>query len=311
MTTLLNIRFLQIKRELKDVGLRSFVILGILFFLVFFSYTIFQKTQDALLLISFLFMSCLSLQSYRKDKSFVYNHISNPHFEIFIEYLMLTLPFCLLSLFTRNWFCFPILILSLYVLPFLKCTLKQKTYFKNISLIIPAQNFELISGFRKSFLFLIPLYVFAIGSCWFRIFPLFILWFISISIVSFYGECESLPILKEGNFSSKKFLKRKFYSHSKCILILYAPIVIIHSIFNFDLWLVNLLFIPIQLSLLCFAICLKYSSYQPNRNLLASNIVLSLVSLASIFPYFLPIPIIMAFYYYRKAKINLDNFLHD
>lgn len=311
MTTLLNIRFIQIKRELKEAGLRSFIILGFLLYLIYFSYTIYQKTPEAFLLISFLFISCLSLQSYRKDKSFVYNHLENPHREIFVEYLILTFPFSLMILFSKNWFCYPVLIFSLYLLPFLKYTLKQKTFLKNISSIISSHDFEWISGIRKSFLFLIPLYVIAIAFCWFRILPLFILWLITISIVSFYSECEPLHILKEGNFNPKRFIKRKLFRHSKYILILYSPIVLINLIFNLDLWLLELLFIPIQLFLLFFAICFKYSLYQQNKNLFGNNIILSFASLGSLIPYFLPIPIIMSFYYYGKAQKNLINYLHD
>lgn len=311
MTTLLNIRFIQIKRELKDAGLRSFIILGFLLYLIYFSYTTYQKTPEAFLLISFLFISCLSLQSYRKDKSFVYNNLENPHLKIFVEYLILTFPFAIMILFSKNWFCYPILIVCLYLLPFLKYTLKQKTFLKNISSIISSYDFEWISGIRKSFLFLIPLYVIVIAFCWFRILPLFILWLITISIVSFYSECEPLHILKEGNINPKKFIKRKLFRHSKYILILYSPIILINLIFNLDLWLLELFFIPIQLFLLFFAICFKYSLYQQNKNLFGNNIILSFASLGSLIPYFLPIPIIMSFYYYGKAQKNLNNYLHD
>ncbi len=311
MTTLINLRLIQIKRELKEAGLRSFVILGILLYLIYYSFIVYQKSLDAFLLIGFLFLFCLSLQASRKDKFFLYNHIDNPHLEIFSEYFILTLPFTILSLFTSNWFCFPILIAFLYIIPFLKYTLKQKTYLRKISLIIPVQNFELISGFRKSFLFLIPLYILAIGFCWFRILPLFLLWLISVTIASFYSECEPLHILKEGNTSSKKFLKQKLYQNSKCVLFFYFPILFVNTIYNLDFWIVNLLFIPIQLSLLCLAICFKYSLYRPNKNIGGGNIVLSFVSLSSLVPYLLPIPFIMALDYYGKAKKNLNNYFHD
>ncbi len=311
MTTLINLRLIQIKRELKEAGLRSFVVCGILLYLIYYSFIVYQKNLDAFLLIGFLFLFCLSLQASRKDKFFLYNHIDNPHLEIFAEYFILTFPFTILSLFTSNWYCFFIFITCLCILPFLKFTLKQKTYFRKISLIIPVQNFELISGFRKSFLFLVPFYVLAICFSWFRILPLFLLWFISLAIVSFFNECEPLHILKEGNTFSNKFLKQKLYRNSKFVLIFYSPIVFVNTIYNFDFWIINLLFIPVQLSLLCLAICFKYSLYRPNKNMGGGNIVLSFVSLGSLVPYLLPIPFIMAFGYYGKAKKNLNNYFHD
>jgi len=230
---------------------------------------------------------------------------------MYSEYLFITFPFAVSSLFTDNWICFPLLAAALFLVPFLKFTLKQKTYLKNISSFIPATDFEWISGFRKSFSFLIPLYLVALGLSWFRIFPLIILWFISVTIASFYTECEPLHILREGNFSSARLLKYKLTRMVKYILILQIPVLLINTIFNPEFWLLNLLFIPLQISFVSYAVFLKYSSYEPNKNAIGNNLILSLVSLGSIIPYFLPIPLLMAAFTYGKAKTNLNNYLND
>lgn len=311
MTTLLNIRLIQIRRELNNSGPGIIVILGLFSFLVYTSYVFFQKTPDAYYVTALVFSVCLSIQSYRKDKLFVYCHIQKPHTEIFAEYFVLTFPFMASSLFTVNWFCYPVLLAGLLFLPFIKFTFTQKTYFHNLTAIISASNFEWISGFRKTFLYLIPLYLLAIGFSWFRILPLFILWFITITITSFYIECEPLHILKECNVAPGKFLQQKLWQHSIFIFFLYVPVLLINTIFNIEYWILNLLFIPIQLALIWYAICLKYAGYEPNKNSIGNSIVLSLVSLGSIVPYLLPIPLIMAMVTYRKAIKNLKNYLND
>ena len=311
MTTLLNIRLIQIKRELNDAGPGAFLIAGLLWFLIYTCFTLFQKTPEAYYLTGFLIVICLWLQLYRKDKAFVYNHINNAYIEIYIEYIVLVFPFSVSSLLTRKWMCFPVLLVSLLAIPLLKYTTRQKTYLKNISSLIPARDFEWISGIRKSFAFLVPLYMIAIAFSWFKIFPLLLLWFISVSIASFYNECEPLHILKEGNLSAKKFIEQKMLRHSKYLVMLYTPILIINTIFNFDYWLLNLLFIPAQILLLCFSICLKYSNYQPNKNPISTNIILSLTSLGALIPYFLPIPLFLTLEYSSKAKNNLNNYLND
>ena len=310
MTTLLNIRFIQIKRELNDAGFRILVLLGFLCFLIYISFITYQKTPGAYYLTAVLLFICFSIQSIRNDKTFVYSHIEKPQSEIYSEYFILTFPFAVSSLFTANWFCYPILLVTLSAIPFFKYTLPQKTYFKNITSIIPASYFEWISGFRQLFLFLIPVYALAIGFCWFKILPLFLLWLITIMIASFYGEFEPIQMLREGCYSSKQFLRQKLYRHSKYLLLLYTPVLLVNTIFNFEYWVVNLLFIPVQLSLLCFAICLKYSAYQPGKNLAGGSIIFAFVSLGSVIPFFLPVPLIMAFIYYGKAKNNLNNYLN-
>ncbi|MEI8047614.1 MAG: hypothetical protein WCI92_09565 [Bacteroidota bacterium] len=311
MPILLNIRLIQAKRELNSAGLGVLVIFVLLSFLIYAAYTVFLKSPNAYYLTAFLFLVCVSIQSYRNDKQFVYIHIRRPHFQIYLEYLVLVSVFSVSSLFTVNWICFPILISALYVVPNLKFTLKQKTYLKNISSLIPAGDFEWISGFRRSFGILVPLYILALSLSWFRVLPLFILWFISVTISSFFTECEPLHILKEGNYSSSGLLKRKLTRMAKYIISLYIPVLVVNTIFNPEYWLLNILFIPLQVSLICYSIFFKYATYEPNRNAIGNNVVISLVSIGSIIPYFLPIPLLMAVFTYGKAKKNLNIYLND
>ncbi len=311
MPILLNIRLIQAKRELSSAGLGVLVIFALVSFLIYAAYTVFQKTPDAYYLTAFLFLVCVSIQSYRNDKQFVYVHIRQPYFEMYSEYLALASIFSASSLFTGNWFCFPVLISGLFFVPFMKFTVKQITYFPSISSVVPATDFEWISGFRKSFGILVPLYLLALCLSWFRILPLLILWFITVTIASFFTECEPLQILKEGDFSSARLLKHKLTRMAKYILILQIPVLVINTIFNPEFWLLNILFIPLQVSLVGYAVCLKYSTYEPNKNAIGNNIVLSIASLGSIIPYFLPIPLLMAIYTYGKAIKNLKSYLDD
>ena len=310
MLTLIKIRLIQIKHEAKDTGTYLVLVIGTICFLVFTSYKIYLQTSYAYYLTGILLLICLSIQLNRKDKRFVYNHVKNPFLEIYAEYIAVVFPFLVTSLFTKNWLCFPILIISLLPLPLIKIYFIQKTYFKNLSILLPSTIFEWISGFRKSFTLIIPLYILAISISWFRILPLFLLWLITISIQSFYYECESIQILRERNYSSKQLINRKLISHSKYLLFFYTPILVVNTSFHNDQWFVNLLFILIQITLLCLAICIKYSNYKPAQSSFSNNIVISIISISSIIPYLLPIPLLMTIKYYQKAKCNLKTYLH-
>lgn len=308
---LIKIRFLQIKREARAAGIYTIPVAAAIIFLVYFCSEIYKIEKSAWLLTALLALTCLSIQVNRKDKAFVYSHIEKSFSEIYSEYIALTLPFSITALLTSHWFCYPALLIFLLPIPLIKFNVKRRTLFRKISLIISATDFEWISGIRKSFALIVPLYLLALGFSWLRILPIFILWFITISILPFYNECESIHILREGNYPTLKFLKRKIARHFKYIFFLTAPVLIINTIFNFEDWLVNFIFIPIQFSLLVFAISLKYTFYTPNQKLASKNILLSLVSFSSVIPYFLPVPMIMSVIYYRKAKINLRNYLDD
>jgi hypothetical protein len=309
---LLHIRYLQAKHELKNLGAYTLVLVTMYVFALFVAYTLFAtSTLYALFLSAALVAVCMALQATRTDKQFVKTHITQPHLQFFTDYVIITLPFALMSLLTRQWYVFPAIIASIALVPFINITIKYKTYFKNISVLLPHSNFEWISGFRKSFTTFIPLYITAIALSPFRIAPLVCLFLLSISISSLYAECEPLQILQTNNYSAKRFLINKLCTHALQLLLVLALPLIINALCNPYYWIVNVFFALTQVSLLCVAINLKYTFYAPNKNISASNVILSVLAVGCILPFLLPIPAIMGLNYYKKAKQNLTNYLHD
>jgi hypothetical protein len=309
--SLLHIRLRQIKREIDGLSLYVIPIFAIAAYLAFVSFKEFQKGENAIYIIIGLSVFCLSLHFSRKDKSFVFKHIDKPHTQIFFEYLALTFPFSISCIVTKSSYCYLILLAILFCIPLLKFQFRQRVSFKNLSNIISVKNFEWLSGFRKQYIAFICIYLLVILFIWIKILPLFLLWFLTIIILSFYNEYESIQILRESNKAPKQFLIAKLKASIIYILILYTPIIIINSIFNSDFLILNLLFIPIQISLLGFAICFKYSSYKPNQAKIGNSIPFSIVALCSALPHFLPIPTILLFVYFYKAENNLKQYLHD
>jgi hypothetical protein len=309
--SLLYIRLKQLKREIDGLSLYIIPIIAIAAYIAFVTFKEFQEGQNALYIIIALSVLCLSIHFSRKDKGFVYKHLDNPHLQIFFEYVLLTLPFSISSMVTKSWYCYPLLLCILFCIPIIKFEFRQKTSFKKLSHIISATNFEWLSGCRKQYISIIFLYLFAIAFCWLKILPLFLLWFLTIIILSFYSECESIQVLREGNKSPKHFLLAKLKACIIYLLILYTPIIIINSFFNPDFLIINVLFILIQISLLAFAICFKYNSYSPNKIKIGNNLPLAIVSMGSALPHFLPVPTILFIVYFYKAENNLKQYLHD
>lgn len=309
--TLLYIRSKQIKREVNGLGLYLVIFPAIAVIISFITYTQYKNDQHAWYTVVVLSVICLAIQYSRKDKLFIYKQLDKPHIQIFLEYVILTLPFSITSLITKNWFCFPLLLLVLICIPFLKLQFKHRAVFKNLSSIIPASNFEWLSGIRKQHILFISLYLVAAAFSWVRILPLFLLWFLTIMISSFYLENEPLHILREGNKTARKFLADKIKINIKYILALYSLPVIINALFVREFLMLTLLFIPVQVALVCFAINLKYSTYKPQTNQLGNNVAFSIIAILSAMPYFIPIPVILAIVYYYKAEKNLKTYLHD
>jgi hypothetical protein len=309
--SLLYIRLKQLKREIDGLSLYIIPIIAIGAYIAYVTFKEFQKGQNAVYIIITLSVFCMSIHFSRKDKGFVYKHLENPHLQIFFEYVALTLPFSISCMVTKSWYCYPVLVCILFCIPIIKFEFRQKTSFKKLSHIISATNFEWLSGFRKQYISIICLYILAIAFCWLKILPLFLLWFLTIIILSFYSECESIQVLREGNKAPKHFLIAKLKTCIIYVLILYTPIIIVNSFFNPDFLIINFLFIPIQISLLAFAICFKYSSYTANKIKTGNNLPLAIVSMGSALPHFLPVPAILFIVYFYKAKDNLKQYLDD
>ncbi|MBL7700864.1 MAG: hypothetical protein JNM14_01330 [Ferruginibacter sp.] len=309
--TLLYIRSKQIKREADGLGLSLIIFIAIAVALSFIAWFQYKNNRQGWFVAAVLAIICFAIQYNRKDKQFIYKQLDKPQLQIFLEYLFLTLPFSITSLVTKNWYCFPLLLLALAGISFLKFQYKHKAVFTNLSLLIPASNFEWISGIRKQFIAFTILYLVALGFCWVRILPLFLLWFLTIIVCSFFLENEPVHILREGNKPAGKFLLDKIKVNIKYILILYSLPVIINALFVREFLMITLLFIPVQIALVCFAINLKYSTYKPQTNQLGNNVAFSIIAILSALPYFLPVLIVLAMIYFYKAGKNLKTYLHD
>jgi hypothetical protein len=309
--TLLYIRWRQFSREANGLGLYLLIFIAIAAVLSLITYTQFKHNANAGYIVALLAIICLAIQYSRKDKEFIYKQLDKPQFQMFLEYAILTLPFSITSLITKNWFCFPVLLLALVCIPFFKFQFKHRAVFKNLSAVIPASNYEWISGFRKQYISFISLYLVAVAFCWVRIFPLGLLWFLTIMISSFYLENEPVHILRAGNKTARQFLIHKIKTKIIYILVLYSPPVIINAIFVREFLMITLLFIPVQIALISFAICLKYCTYKPDTNLLGNNVAFSIIAILSAMPYFLPVTLLLAIIYFYKAEKNLKLYLHD
>ena len=104
--TLLYIRLRQFNREANGLGLYLFVFIAIAAVLSFITYSQFKNNTDAWYIVVLLSIICLGIQYNCKDKEFIYKQLDKPHFQIFLEYVFLTLPFSITSLITKNWFCY-------------------------------------------------------------------------------------------------------------------------------------------------------------------------------------------------------------
>ncbi len=309
---LIKIRLIQLNREIRKLGFFYTLLIILLFATaVLYAGIYYHQAQPAIFVSAAILLSVLYIHLNRKDLGFISKHIRHPAQNIYAEYLLFSLPFALPAIFSPQWFHFPVVVLLLGFIAVIKVDTVQKTPLPHLGKLLRADAFEWIAGIRKRYISLILLYAIAAALCWLRIAPLIFLFLITTTIMSFYIECESLQVLYAYSGNAGKTLYKKLKTHLVILSVLLLPVLIINSIFNPGLVLLNIAFWIVQLILLSFVILLKYATYLPgNKNILNTTLI-AFVSLGCILPFILPVPLIMNFINYRKAIKKLKLYYND
>lgn len=307
----INLRIIQIKRELNNLGiffslfyLCLFVFLGIFAFKEVSQYpgTLFVSSGLNIILLSTIHIN-------RKDKKFVTSIVSRPGLLFFVEYVILSIPFLVIILISDYWY-YSILYFPIYfAIVLINYTPKNKAKFTGISKIIPLNNFEWIAGFRKYFWLILILYFIAAALLFINYVSLFFLWLILGIISSFYQECEPVNIIQLDELPVNSFIIKKLKDHIGIYLLFALPLITGYCLFNIETAWIALIFYFLSTINLCFFILVKYSFYKPDKTLIAYRIFAAIAQCGIIFPFLLLVPLIMCFRQYKIAKLNLEKYL--
>ena len=330
ITTFIKIRLLQFFRLLKGIGLlRIIIVLLILWFTTYmlFHFLILPENTVKSLIAIGLFL--LSLQVSRNDKHFIKTTIKNPYSIYLGEYLLLILPFLVIWIVYSNWIGVGLLILIILLIPLISINLKLRylgsvikfliypfnsnlnSKFKVRLPFISVSSFEWISGIRRNFILLIPVYLFILAFSFKPNVAVVGLIFLSILISGFYYYGEPREFVELFAKNPRDFILRKILINLKQLIILFAPILIIAIIFQTHTWYYLIGAIIISFLIQVLTIIFKYGLFEENANLNRNSIIVFLNILFVIMPMFLPVPIIMGIMYYKKARENLKKYLHD
>ena len=312
MFALVKIRFCQIRYELKHLGiahvaflLALFIGFNTLLYTAFFKY----PTYISLGILGFVLMQHLT----RKDAVFIKKSLENSQIALFFDYFTLLFPFISIVLFTPFWYCFFLILIGVHLIALLKTPhVTTALHLPFLSRFIPVSAFEALSGGRKNYVIfaLLAFYLAAICLCWVRGLPLFLLWFITISISSFFNEYEPLTILrKDEMLDAHQFTQVKLKRYIKPLIFFYTPVLVLNGFFQPDLWWLSLLFLVLQIFNLALSILYKYATYRPKAYFNAGSPVLVIAGLCIVLPFLMPVVLFLNMWYYPKAIKNLNHYL--
>jgi hypothetical protein len=310
---MLTIRYIQIKRNVQDLSVGHMVaLLAIIGFfgLGFFS-KFFTKKEDIWILVGIAAMGVFYLHLSRPDKRFI-NIVTDKTYPIFVaEYTVLLSPIFVLFLFTKNYFPFLILFLSILCIPLINIKLATNKGISFFSKYIPASAFEWRGGMRKWGIYILLFYILALAFSWVRIAPFILLFFALTNIAQFFFICEPLSILTLFEGKTNAFLRKKIGETLFLYSIVTLPIIIAASILVSDLWYLAPIFYGMACINLINFILTKYAFYYPNHDTRGGGMLATLGLMGCLIPFLAPIPLFLLFWNYMKAKRKLDYYLNE
>ena len=302
---LLKIRFYQLKR---DLGILFFPILALASCISYFACN--HPAQIGLYVVAIITYLFYSFHKNRGDLSFAYKHFGSAKTQIISEYQLFLLPVSVPVLFTNYWYGFFILHALVLAIPFVDTTRKIQfkflfitQYFKN--------DYIFISGIRKNLFVLIPLILVALTLSPLKLFLLVALFIFNAVVFSFYEINESVQMIQASNKNPKQFLSGLFSSAAIKLFVINAPVLIVNTVFNYDLFLFNFYFLLYNLLMLATVIVLKYADYQYKKQGNSIQIKLIIMILGLFIPYLSPLTLIFYFQSRAEAIKNLNNYLDD
>ena len=303
MTQLLKIRYFQLKR---DLGFLFFIIVTLLSCVSFFVFN--HQKQIGFYATGIVVYLFYNFHKNRRDITFVFKHFENAKSQILIEYQLFLLPISIPCLFANYWYCFFILHLFVLVVPFLN--IKSKYSFKFFFITRLFKNdFIFVSGVRRNLFPLTILFLLAFILSPLKLFPLVALFLVNNVIFSFYEANESVQMLQAFQKSPKHLMAFLLNLGVKKMVIVNAPILLINSIFNPDLWMFNVYFLVYNLLILASVIALKYENYQYKNSTSNHQIKLIVMILGLFIPYLFPLAIVFYFQSRAGAIKNLSRYL--
>lgn len=271
----------------------------------------------------------LSIHASRKDKRFLKMNFNRSYLIILVEYFILVFPITIIFCFFKDWenilllclFC--LLIPRIYlnlglgnassVIKLLLNPFSSNLNFK-LNIKIPINNpksFEWISGFRRYFIILIPVYLLFLSFSFKAYVAPISLIILSIIVSGFYYYGESREFIELFSWNYRTFLIRKIKMSIGHLLVLLMPIVFVSLIFQPGTWYYIIGAIIIATLIQIITIIFKYALFAENSDLGRNGIIVSINVICILLPFLWPLPIIMGIRYYFKAQNNLKKYLND
>lgn len=312
ITALLKIRWIQFNRALSGLGLFRTVFLLIL--AGFAGFLVFQQASDpskAYYVVLITLFLITSVHWRRKDKVFLKLTMEQPYGLFLIEYALLTLPVLTILIIHFQWVPSVMLWPGLMLIARTHLNWKQPNINPWWQKWIPSASFEWKAGFRKSYLFIVPLWVFGLSTSFYIASVPLSLFILGLIPLGFYEKGEPYQMILLYEMSPQRFLVHKIKLQTLIFSLICLPLILAFLVFHPSFWYIPAIEYLVFTSLHVYFIVTKYAFYRPNSSSPAAQIFGSIGAVSSIVAVFLPLVWAMTIRFYFKSIYNLKLYLDD
>jgi len=176
---------------------------------------------------------------------------------------------------------------------------------------VPVRAFEWRAFIQATHPFGVILWSAAMAFSWLPVLPLFLIGAIVLLLCGAYEVCEPRGMLLATAQDPRELLHVKVWAAVRLTMITVTPVLLAATAFHPGWWWVHALFGLGMLTLVTYAVVLKYANYVPNERLSANGANLAVATVFAILPGLSLVPLIMLFTEWPKAQANLRSHFHD
>lgn len=227
-----------------------------------------------------------------------------------VEYGALVLPVLLMLGLAGAW-ASALVILAAVALPWLPVVRTSGVRGSWLRRWIPTRLFEWRGLVQGTHPWGLLAWLVALALCWLPVLPLFLLGGLALMAAAAQEQCEPRAMLLATAADARALLRTKVFGALRLLLVLELPVLLAATVFRPEWWWVHVGFGLGLLTLVAYAVVLKYANYQPNERLSANGANVSVAALFAILPGLGVVPLVMLLTEVPKARANLSAYFHD
>lgn len=307
-TVLLRLRWLQLRRAFPPYGL---VLLGLAVCgVVGLMYRVVaHDATNAPYFAGGTLLSVWGLHQRRPDLHFLVRHVPRWRIALAVEYGALVLP-VLVALGLAGAWPWMLTGAAVVLLPWVPVVKGSGVRGLWLRRWIPAHLFEWRSFVQHTHPVGLLLWLAALAFCWLPVLPLFLLGIVVLMAAAAQEHCEPRAMLLATAPDARSLLRTKVWGAVRGMALVMLPVLVAATAFQPDWWWVHAGFGLGLLTLVAYAVVLKYAHYLPDERLSANGANVSIAALFAILPGLSVVPLVMLLTEWPKARANLNTYFH-